>query len=207
MLIAHLPAGYLLTTTLLARRTDHKSLWIGLAASVAPDVDLLFSSLLPHRTWTHYPFLWLCILLASLMVYPGLKRFRLYSGFLLVALPNILLHLLLDTLTGSIRWLAPFSERRFSLFQVPAVHETWVFNYIFHWTFLFEVFITVAAIFVLLARCDRSVARLDRFDDGCFGRIQRIQRSTIDTQPDSGLSSSRNHGSGYSEVERSSAPG
>lgn len=220
MLIAHLPAGYLLTTALVPRGSGRKALWIGLLASVALDLDLLYFYLIDggrhphHGYWTHYPFTWLCVLLGALALVPLLRRFTPFRWFLLLILPNILLHLLLDSLVGDVRWLAPFSDRGFSLLEVPAVHDFWLYNFVFHWTFLFEVAIASAAILVLLVRCDQgrtlSVpirSRLARFDSGTFGLARRLERSTFDRPADSRLSKTESHETRHSEVERSSAPG
>jgi hypothetical protein len=39
-----------------------------------------------------------------------------------------LLHLVLDSIVGDIWWLAPFVDRRYSLFTVPAVYGPSVWN-------------------------------------------------------------------------------
>jgi len=198
-----------LTTALASRSPDRKALWIGLLASIAPDLDLLYfffvdkQQHLHHGYWTHFPFFWLGILTAALLAYPLLKRFRIFSLFLFCFLPNILLHLLLDSVVGDIRWLAPFSSQSFSLFEVPALHDYWVYNFVFHWTFLLEVSIVVAAILVLLVRCDRSKIQPQQ----SFGLIRRLERTTFDRQPDSRLSRASENESGYPEIERSSASG
>ena len=58
MLIGHIPAGYLATSAVLRRRqlgrdVRRRLMLLGLAASVAPDVDLLWFFLVDHRRHDH----------------------------------------------------------------------------------------------------------------------------------------------------------
>src|SRR4051794_5179826 len=119
VLIAHLPAGYLVSRALSRR-------WIlfGLAGSVFPDIDLLWFYLVDHRQhmhhsyWTHIPIFWafigaLCELFA--LGWPA----RLFVG-------NALVHLVLDTVQGGIAWAYPFSDERFVFVRVPALHGHWL---------------------------------------------------------------------------------
>lgn len=141
MLIGHLPAGYLATAAL-TRSGGRRLLALGLACSVAPDLDLLYfygvdSGLHHHAFPTHWPVTWLAV---GLIV--GLA-WRPIAG--LVAGGNGLLHLGLDTIAGEVRWLAPVSEWPLTLVAVPTRFESWVLSFLTHWTFGVEVAIAVAA--------------------------------------------------------------
>lgn len=173
MIIAHLPAGYLLTKVMsLKFDPAHRiSLWIcGLAASMLPDLDILWFHLeggvKNHRYYpTHWPLFWLALFaVAALIMFlldkylahrrgerpagppdPGLG---LWSGLLaypLVMLANVLLHLLLDCLAGPVFYAAPFSWAKIHLIRVPAVYDWWVWNFLRHWTFQFELMIWATA--------------------------------------------------------------
>jgi inner membrane protein len=65
---------------------------------------------------------------------------------------NIFAHLILDTIVGKIEWLYPFSNIAISLFEVPNVYGFWIYNFIFHWTFLLEIAVLFCAGFVLLRK-------------------------------------------------------
>ncbi len=163
MLIGHIPAGYLLTRRIERTLGLYGWMWLGLAASVFPDVDLLWFYLVDHRRamhhhyWTHRPFDWLLIALAWLGAAAlfRLPRLRLAG---LVVLPNVFLHMVLDSIVGKIDWLYPVKGRGYSLFAVPATHKGWYMaNYFLHWTFAFEVIVVAWAI-AALAR-DRRAQR------------------------------------------------
>ena len=154
MFIAHLPAGYIFTKILQKRWKVKRYLGWGLLGSVFPDFDLLYFYLidgrqtLHHEYWIHIPFYWLLVacVVYALIYASGRKKYLLPATFFLL---GILLHLILDTVVGHILWLYPFTDRAFYLFEVPAVHEFWVYNFIFHWTFLFEIIILLWALILL----------------------------------------------------------
>jgi len=157
MFIGHLPAGYILTKKLQKSGGATKYLWIGLLASILPDIDMVYFYLvdqkqhLHHDYWIHTPFYWILISLFAFLVLKVLKKQKYYLlGFVFFA--NIFLHLFLDTLVGKINWFYPFSSKSFSFFEVPAIYDFWVYNFIFHWTFLFEVFVIFWAITLFLQR-------------------------------------------------------
>ena len=72
MLIAHLPAGYLLSKGMLAMehlhhlsaQTKRRLVVAGMAGAIFPDIDLLYFYLIDHRQhghhsyWTHLPLFW-----------------------------------------------------------------------------------------------------------------------------------------------------
>lgn len=181
MIIAHLPAGYLLTKIMSskfdpARRT---SLWVcGLIASMLPDLDIIWFHLeggvRNHRYYlTHWPLFWLALfaVTAVIMFLSGkyLRQRRgirpaaapdqatgLWTSYLaypLVMLANLMLHLLLDCLAAPLFYAAPFSWDRIHLIRVPAVYDWWVWNFLRHWTFQLELMVwaTAALVFGLSA--------------------------------------------------------
>lgn len=155
MLIAHLPAGYLLARRIVPRLAADRAIArrlmaVGLAASVLPDIDLVYFYLIdgrqtPHHDyWTHIPAFWL----AAIMAASGLlclARIGIPWRACLVLLSGILLHLALDTATGGIFWAWPLSLHRFLLVEIPARFDWWVWSFVLHWTFLAELAITAWA--------------------------------------------------------------
>ncbi|MDD2785496.1 MAG: metal-dependent hydrolase [Patescibacteria group bacterium] len=154
MFIAHLPAGYILTTTLQKKLKTNKYLLLGLIASILPDVDLFYFFLvdnrqyLHHGYWSHIPFYWLLIAVVTLIV-AWLAKKKEYMFASVIFFSNIFLHLILDTIVGRIEWLYPFTNKAFYLFSVPNVYGFWVYNFAFHWTFLFEVGLIAWAGYIL----------------------------------------------------------
>lgn len=153
MLIAHLPAGYLLAR---ASRAQGLAMAAVLAGSVLPDLDLIWFYLIDdrafhhHRYWVHAPGFWL---MGALVALPLLRAFR--PGWLrpaLVFLAAIFLHLVLDSLGGGIMWAWPLSTDLYRLVTVPATQPHWVASFILHWTFLAELVITAAAAALWLTR-------------------------------------------------------
>jgi inner membrane protein len=152
MLTAHLPAGYVLVRGL--RAPGRNAMIAALLGSVLPDFDLLFFYFVDdravhhHRYWVHIPAFWATIAALTL---PLIWR----SAWRLPALiffAAIFLHLVLDSLAGSIMWLAPFDDRLFALVTVPATHDHWIISFILHWTFLAELTIWALAAILFLRR-------------------------------------------------------
>ena len=158
MFIGHLPAGYLCTTWLLKNRelstsTRNALLFLGLFGSIAPDLDMFYFYLVDHRQhwhhtyFTHWPSFWLSVIASSLIFGWIMRNQALaYSGAILGI--NGLLHLILDTHVGRIRWLEPFSDQWIFFFDVPSLYHPKIFNFVFHWTFVFEIALVVSAIYV-----------------------------------------------------------
>lgn len=158
MLLGHLPAGYVATETALrwgilspSRAVSRRAiLAAGLLGSVLPDVDILYFYLiddrqhLHHGYWTHIPSFWAVVFLGLYGLAAG-RRSTWMKTTLIAAGANVLLHLGLDTITGKVRWLAPFSSRDFVLFDVPARYSWWVWNFVFHWTFVLEILVLLVA--------------------------------------------------------------
>lgn len=163
MIIAHLPAGYLLMKTMSSRfeRSRAKSLWVcGLAASVLPDTDIFYfyfvkyflgGSPSNHRYFiTHWPLFWLALLGSTAALFVWLKRPSL-AAYPKVLLAGVSLHLVLDIVAAPIYYLAPFSWEPVQLIRIPAVYGWWVMNFLRHWVFWLELGICGLAAAVWLA--------------------------------------------------------
>ncbi|MBW3573125.1 MAG: metal-dependent hydrolase [Gemmatimonadetes bacterium] len=156
MFIAHLPAGYLATRLILERHPApeplrRRMLVLGMAASVLPDLDLLWFYFVDHRRQVHHAYLphlplaWIALFAAvALVLWMGRARRTAWLAMLVFS-ANILLHQVLDTVARGIRWLWPFSRAEFALSHVEARYEPWYLNFVLHWTFALEVAILAAA--------------------------------------------------------------
>lgn len=156
MFIAHIPAGYL-TARLYSRLAGVEKtpalVLAGMAGGVFPDIDLLYGALMDggrihhHLYWTHLPFIWLAIQLASTLFFRlgKWRRARVHQGLLHAFLIGIWSHLLLDSVAGDIWWLWPWVDTPFSLVHIPAIHSPWWLNYLLHWTFAVEIAIVALA--------------------------------------------------------------
>ena len=172
MLIAHLPAGYLLTRRLLDRTpagdvVSRPVLVLGLAASVLPDLDLLYFYLIDQRQthhhlyWLHLPLAWLGPAAACLLICVT-TRSRPLALACLVFFANVFLHVVLDTVAGHIFWLYPFETRSFVLVEVPARYGWWLWNFILHWSFGLELLICLWALAVLVGSGRPDVGTVSR---------------------------------------------
>lgn len=156
MLTAHLPSGYVLARVL--RWPGRAVLGAALLGAVAPDLDMLWFHLVDHgavhhhRYWPHIPAIWVGVAVLALPLAMQAQALRTALAFFAA----ITVHLLLDSISGGILWGWPMSDRLMSLIEVPASHEHWVWSFVFHWTFLLELFIWCAAIILLV--CDRSAS-------------------------------------------------
>lgn len=154
MIFAHLPAGYILSRAVKAR--SGPVFWAALLGSVFPDFDMLWFHLVDHasvhhhRYWVHIPGFWAVIAAICL---PALAQFR-PRAFLPAAVffASIMLHLVLDSFGGGILWLWPFSTQLYSLITVPPTHTNWVLSFLLHWSFLAEIAIIAAALWLFFTR-------------------------------------------------------
>ena len=151
MFIAHLPAGYLLTTFLQRKLQTTAYLWIGLVASVIPDLDMLYFYLiddrqtLHHHYWTHLPLFWTALWIITIFIGHAFKRRNIFVITTIIYC-NLILHFVLDSFVGGINWLYPFIDHDLFLITVPATREFWVWSFMFHWSFLVEITILLLAI-------------------------------------------------------------
>ncbi len=170
MFIGHIPAGYISSRAALRvlprhHRADriHLKFFVfwGILGSIFPDLDMFYFYLIDNRQhlhhgyWTHLPFYWLWILLPIFVILSAFRKtvWRLYLAVFSI---NIFIHLFLDTIVGKIRWLYPFSAQDFFFFHVPARYNWWIWNFVFHWTFLFEIALTLIAVFLFIGNIAKT---------------------------------------------------
>lgn len=151
MIIGHMPAAYILSTHIhqgLGGVSGYSTRLIaaGMLGGIFPDFDLLYFYLIDHQQhhhheyWSHYPLVWLSLLVGSFLLWRGKKERLLPAGMLLFTL-NAFIHLCLDTPLGSIRWLVPFSDTAIR-FYTPDVHfDFWLWNFIVSPQFICELFL------------------------------------------------------------------
>ena len=163
MFIAHLPAGYLATRLLLRgrevpRTMRRRLMTLGMAASVLPDLDLLWFYLVDERRQVHHaylphkPFAWLAALAVAAGVMRMMRAPRSAWMALAVLAVNVMLHIVLDTTAGGIRWLWPWNEAEFAMSQPAARYRPWVLNFVLHWTFALEMALVITALWMWLRR-------------------------------------------------------
>lgn len=152
MLTAHLPSGYVLGKTLQRHVRIPYLMPAAICGAVLPDFDMIWfvfvdqGAIHHHRYWVHVPLFWFCVALVAL---PILTRcLPAYLGTAYVFFAGLLLHLLLDSISGGILWGAPFSDHLFSLITVPATQDHWVLSFLLHWSILPELLIWGWAIFL-----------------------------------------------------------
>lgn len=153
MLIAHLPAGYILGK---ATHSKRAVLGVILAASILPDLDMLWFHLVDggrvhhHRYWPHVPGFWVIVAAIAMPLIARLKRQWMVPAGL--AFGAIALHLMLDTLVGGIMWLWPFNDVLIRAATVSPTHSHWILSFMFHWSFALEILVCLAALFLFLFR-------------------------------------------------------
>jgi inner membrane protein len=171
--IAHLPAGYLATRLILHHHPApeplrRRLLALGMIASVLPDLDLLWFYFVDHRRQVHHAYLphlplaWIALFAVAALVLRVRGAGRTAWLAVVVFASNILLHVLLDTTAGGIRWLWPFSHAEFAMSHVEARYQPWVLNFVLHWTFALELAILAAAVWY--ARRRRAIEPVARPD-------------------------------------------
>ncbi len=141
MLIAHLPAGYIVGRSVGAR---HGAVMVAaLAASVLPDFDMIWfwfidhGAIHHHRYWVHVPGFWAAV---ALVVLPVVRLAAPALWWPAVAFfVSMLVHLVVDSIGGGIMWRWPLDRRLYSLVEVPAAHGHWIASFLLHWTFLLEL--------------------------------------------------------------------
>jgi inner membrane protein len=125
---------------------------LGLAACVLPDLDLFYFYFVDERRHVHHSYLphlpLACVAaLGVAAIVLAVLRARRAAWLVLAALGiNVLLHLVLDTVAGGIRWLWPFSDVELALATVRPRYHPWVLNFVLHWTFALELALMAAAL-------------------------------------------------------------
>jgi hypothetical protein len=157
LIIGHLPAGYIASRLLAVRLAAdgvNERLFVatGMSGAIAPDLDMLYFYLVDqrqhhhHTYFTHVPIVWASMLLASVIFWMSAGRNKALAVLAVIFSLNGFIHLLLDSIVGDIWWLAPFVDRPFSLFTVPALYEPWWLNFVLHWSFGLELFLVAWAV-------------------------------------------------------------
>ncbi|MEL7258495.1 MAG: metal-dependent hydrolase [Pseudomonadota bacterium] len=147
MITAHLPSGYVTGRLFGASRA---CFWAAFLGAILPDFDLIWfyfvdnRALHHHNYWVHIPAFWLLMASLVLPATRWLKPSWIRPAMAFFA--GILVHLLLDTIAGDVKWLWPLSDRFFHLFTVPATYENWILNFVLHPVFLLEILIWVVAL-------------------------------------------------------------
>ena len=170
MIISHPFAGA--TATYLSKsfwndlsRKEQCLIWItGITSAIVPDLDFFLVPFLGgafhHNFVTHTPFFYLTIGLIFALALLYLERIKncnvvFAERLLIVFLVNVLLHLLLDVITGHIMLLWPTFDGRFNLIQISEYN--WVSNYIHSPAIFGELLIIALGIISLFkARKDDS---------------------------------------------------
>ncbi|MAF25694.1 hypothetical protein CL634_09010 [bacterium] len=173
MIIAHIPAGYLVgkASSLFSRKNRNIYMCAGILGSFAPDLDVIYfyqytdHTVNHHYFWSHIPYYWMVIAGYSLflLLLLGKRSFLAGSMFFL----NVFLHLALDTVVGGIAWRYPKDDTLMRLIDVPAkLNPTeiydyglpgWILNIANHWTFQIELAIVFTAAIVFSVSCIHRV--------------------------------------------------
>ena len=158
MLIGHLPAGYLLTRALMKKYKiplNHWWLGLGLLFSIAPDFDHIFNLLFQNNIYnhrllpTHVPLTYLIILLIGLLIY-RIKPWLWLKWGMIIALPNLILHLILDTPFVGIKWIWPFYPKLVGIYNVNITAGIIVPNYYHYWYWYLEIILWLAAVITVI---------------------------------------------------------
>lgn len=167
MLVAHLPAGYLIGRALVKASPGASAAPLAaiMAGSVFPDIDLIYFYLFDHQRthhhlyWTHVPAFWLAACAGILLAWVAKRELR-PPVALWFFLLGVVSHLLLDSIVGDIYWLIPFNYRPFSLFTVHSRYSPWFLNFILHWVFGIELLLVACAATLAHGDLRRSRSRV-----------------------------------------------
>ena len=156
MLSAHLPSGYLLGHSFAVLKPGGNKSWVlgaALVGAMVPDLDMLYFHFVSfgrthhHMFVSHWPLAWLAIALPVILLLHILGR-TVVRDVGIAFFVGVLLHLLLDSIAAPIFWLMPFAPGRVELVSVPAYYSHWIVSFVLHWTFLIELSIWAAALFL-----------------------------------------------------------
>jgi len=158
MLIAHGPAGYLIGV-LAARVKQRTDLVVaGLIGGLLPDLDAVGYHLglvqgFHRATPFHWPTTWLVITLIGLLL---IMLRRKPGEFITVIGIAALIHCGLDMTMAPLYWAAPFHWETYEMVHVPGGWSPYWLGFIFYWTFLVEVALIFAALFVWHTRREQA---------------------------------------------------
>jgi hypothetical protein len=168
MIIAHLPAGYILSKLAYKRFASHIGnyrafMGWGLFGALAPDMDLLYYHLMDHRRTlhhkylSHYPVVWLTLIAVAIGFFMLKNKRQTIGCYSLIFAISGFLHLILDTVVGNIWWLAPFIDHPFSLVTLPRHFHPWWLNMMLHWSFIIELIIVACGVWLWVRSTGNSV--------------------------------------------------
>ena len=163
MLIAHLPAGYILGTFARNRWPGRSGIMAAaMLGSVFPDIDMFYFHFVDggrthhHAYITHWPLFWAAAGLVALAV--AKRRGQRYLAPVGAFFAAAMTHMILDTVASPIMWLMPFDRRALELVTVPAIYRNWVMSFMLHWTFALELLIGAWALALGFRRSQSVVA-------------------------------------------------
>lgn len=153
MLIAHAPTGYIVSKTL-NKKSKTNFVVFSLIFSLWPDLDLFYyyffdkAVAFHHTYFTHLPIVMFISFFITLpLTYiSSLRNIKPYYYLFFI---NWALHLVLDTFTGGILWLYPFSQYMFLFIKIPPISQNWIISFIFHWSFILELIIVIWSVILL----------------------------------------------------------
>jgi len=158
MFIGHLPGAYLVFRAA-TPNLGKLAFAAAMLGAVAPDVDILWFYLIDdrghhhHSYLTHRPIIWAGFVLIGVMLRVWAPRTGTVLSFFGA---GGLVHCMLDSITGEIAWLWPFSDAAYPLVTVQATHSHWILSFLNHWTFKVEIVIAVIALIVWIVSWRRS---------------------------------------------------
>ena len=122
----------------------------GLLGSVAPDFNPFFFWLFDieqdnHLNFSHYPSFWLLLLIASAFWFVIDRRSQNPVSVFMLSISGFI-HMMLDTVSGRIYWLAPFSYRPFSIGELVENANPWLVNRFPGWIYGVELLILIWAV-------------------------------------------------------------
>jgi inner membrane protein len=174
MIIAHLPAGYI-TCRLLFNKFKHRVdspkayLFWGLLGSVAPDFNHLYFWFFDieqehHRVFTHYPSFWEVLVIGSVLWLLVARRSQNPVSAFMFSIGGFI-HMILDTVTGHVFWLAPISYKPFSIGNMVETANPCLVDHSPEWSYGIELVILVWALWLFALG-----VRKERF---CLGEVDR----------------------------------
>jgi len=157
MLIAHGPAGYLIGVMAARLRRRGDLVMAGIAGGLMPDLDAVGYHLgivqgFHRATPFHWPSTWLALTLIGLALVMLKPRLGEVITVLAVA---ALVHCGLDMTMAPLYWAAPFHWNSYEMIHVPGGWSPYWLGFIFYWTFLPEIMIWLAALWVWRGRRER----------------------------------------------------
>jgi len=160
MKFGHLPAGYIASKLLFKsfkkRTISYNSfIFLGLLGAVAPDFDLIYMAVVEdyqydhHKYFTHLPVFWLGLLLISVVWLSLSNNLDKNPSLAFIFCFNGFIHMILDTFTGPVFWLAPHhNNTAYSFLLNDVTYGSMDLNYFANWSFVVELFIIWWAIYL-----------------------------------------------------------